>query len=47
MKRANFYLPESILASLRNLAKATDLSASEHLRRALAAYLSKRKGEKS
>lgn len=47
MNRAHFYLPEPVLAALRKLASESDMSASEHVRLALAAYLSKRKGEKS
>lgn len=43
MIRANFFLPEPLLAALRELAQKTDLSVSEHVRRALAEYLKRQK----
>ena len=43
MIRANFFLPEPILAALRVLAQKTDISVSEHVRRALAEYLKRQK----
>ena len=39
MIRTNFFLPEPLLAALRELAQKTDLSVSEHVRLALAEYL--------
>ena len=43
MIRANFLLPEPLLAALRELTQKTDLSVSEHVRRALAEYIKKKK----
>ena len=43
MIRANFFLSEPLLAALRELAQKTDLSVSEHVRRALAEYLKRQK----
>jgi len=43
MIRANFFLPEPLLAALRELAQKTDISVSEHVRLALAEYLKKRR----
>lgn len=43
MIRANFFLPEPLLAALRELAQKTDLSVSEHVRNALAEYLKRQK----
>lgn len=43
MIRANFFLPEPVLAALRELAQKTDLSVAEHVRNALAEYLKRQK----
>ncbi len=43
MIRSNFFLPEPLIAALRDLAKRTDLSVSEHVRRAIAEYLKRQK----
>lgn len=45
MRRTNFYFPDDMLAALRALAKRTEISVSEHIRRAIDAYL-KRKENK-
>ena len=40
MLRKNFYLPEQQVEALGKLAKQTGISISEHIRRAISAYLS-------
>ena len=40
MERINFYLPEQQIKALRDLSRLTGLSVSEHIRRAISAYLS-------
>ena len=47
MKRINFYLSEQQIAKLKELARAMGLSVSEHVRRAIDAYLEKVKGKES
>lgn len=41
MKRYNFFLPDSIVATLRKEAELTGLTMSELIRKALAAYTNK------
>jgi predicted DNA-binding protein len=43
MKRLNFFLPEQVIASLQALSEKTGLTVSEHIRRAIDAYLKKNK----
>lgn len=48
MKRANFYLPDELIARLKRFALGKMSSASAHLRKALMQYLDRedRKGRK-
>lgn len=39
MKRLQMFIPAPMLKALRMLAKRTDLSVAEHIRRAVEAYL--------
>jgi predicted DNA-binding protein len=39
MKRTHIFLPEPLLKALKALAKKSDVSAAEHIRRAIEAYL--------
>lgn len=39
MKKFNFYLPEQQIKALGKLSKQTGISISEHIRRAISAYL--------
>lgn len=39
MKRTALFLPEPIAKALKALAKRTDISVAEHIRRAIEAYL--------
>lgn len=39
MKRTNFYYPAQMLAALKALSKLDGLSVSEHIRRAVQAYI--------
>jgi predicted DNA-binding protein len=39
MKRTNFYFPQPMLDALRALSDRTGVAVSEHIRRAIAAYL--------
>jgi len=39
MKRTNLFIPEPLIKALKALAKRTDISFSEHIRRAIEAYL--------
>ena len=41
MKRTNFYFPEPMLKALKELSAKTLTPVSEHIRRAIAAYLKK------
>lgn len=43
MKKLNFYLPEQVAAALQALSDKTGLTVSEHIRRAIDAYLKKNK----
>jgi len=43
MKRTALYLPEPLLKALRALAKKSDVSVAEHIRRAIEEYLERRK----
>jgi predicted DNA-binding protein len=43
MKRLNFFLPEQVIAALQSLSEKTGLTVSEHIRRAIDAYLKKNK----
>lgn len=43
MKRTNIHLPEPLLKLLKALAKKTDLSVAEHIRRAIEQYLQRYK----
>lgn len=43
MKRTAMFLPEPLLKSLKALAARTDLSVSEHIRRAIEEYLKRNK----
>ena len=45
MKRVNFYLARLQLEELRNLSEWTDLSVSEHIRRAIDEYLEEAKDD--
>ena len=45
MKRVNYYLTEKQLEKLQKLSKDTDLSVSEHIRRAIDLYLQEKKDE--
>jgi len=47
MKRLNFFLPEQVIAALQALSDKTGLTVSEHIRRAIDAYLKKQQKEKS
>ena len=47
MKRINFYLSLQQVSKLKELARAMGLSVSEHVRRAIDAYLEKVRGTKS
>lgn len=39
MKRTALFLPEPLLKALKALAKKSDVSVAEHIRRAIEAYL--------
>jgi len=39
MKRIGFFLPEPLIKALKALARSTDISISEHIRRAIEHYL--------
>lgn len=43
MKRLNFFLPEQVIEALQALSEKTGLTVSEHIRRAIDAYLKKNK----
>jgi hypothetical protein len=43
MRKLNFYLPEQVVAALQALSDKTGLTVSEHIRRAIDAYLKKNK----
>jgi predicted DNA-binding protein len=43
MRKLNFYLPEQVMAALQALSDKTGLTVSEHIRRAIDAYLKKNK----
>jgi predicted DNA-binding protein len=47
MKRLNFFLPEQVIAALQALSEKTGLSVSEHVRRAIDAYLKNQQKEQS
>jgi predicted DNA-binding protein len=47
MKRQNFFLPEQVIAALQALSDKTGLTVSEHIRRAIDAYLEKQQKGKS
>ncbi len=46
MKRINLYISDNQDADLREIAKETDIKYSEHIRRALDAYIKQIKREK-
>lgn len=39
MKRTHVFLPDGVIAALKSLSEKTGLSVSEHIRRAIDAYL--------
>ena len=41
MKRISSFIPEPLLKRLKELAKRTDISVGEHIRRAIEAYLNR------
>lgn len=43
MKRLNFFLPEQVIHALQALSDRTGITVSEHIRRAIDAYLKKNK----
>lgn len=43
MIRVNIHLPAKVIEALRALAKKTDMTVAEHVRRAIDAYLKKEK----